>query len=57
MDIVNTQDYGLYLKYLFPVFYNTLRQGSPQLQDGPEQKIRNILLEVLSRLPTTDLLK
>jgi hypothetical protein len=57
MEIVNTGEYGLYLKYLFPVFYNTLRQGNPQLTDGPEQKIRNILLEVLSRLPTTELLK
>lgn len=31
--------------------------GAPQFNDGIEQKIRNMILEVLSRLPTTELLK
>ncbi len=57
MDIVQTNDYGQFLKFLFPVFYNTLRQGLPQLVDGPEQKSRNILLEILNRLPNNELLK
>lgn len=31
--------------------------GAPQFNDGIEQKIRNMILEILSRLPTTELLK
>lgn len=31
--------------------------GAAQFNDGLEQKIRNMILEILSRLPTTELLK
>lgn len=57
IEIVHTAEYRNFLQYLFPVFYNVLRQGQPQFNDGPDQKIRNIILEILNRLPNNDLLK
>lgn len=51
LDIVHTAEYPSFLKYLFPVFYNVLRQGQPQFNDGVDQKIRNVILEILNRLP------
>jgi transformation/transcription domain-associated protein len=50
-------EYQSFLLYLFPVIFNILREGQPQFVDGPEQKTRNILLEILNRLPNNDLLR
>jgi transformation/transcription domain-associated protein len=57
LEVVHTAEYANFLKFLFPVFYNALRQGTPQLQDGPEHKIRNVLLEILNRLPNNEALR
>jgi transformation/transcription domain-associated protein len=57
IEIVHTVEYKNFLLYLFPVFYNILRQGLPQFVDGPEQKLRNILLEILNRLHNNELLR
>eukprot|EP00026_Physarum_polycephalum_P000015 Phypoly_transcript_00015.p1 GENE.Phypoly_transcript_00015~~Phypoly_transcript_00015.p1 ORF type:complete len:3639 (+),score=586.09 Phypoly_transcript_00015:159-11075(+) len=57
IEVVHSPEYGSFLTYMFPVFYNVLRQGAAQFNDGLEQKIRNMILEILSRLPTTELLK
>ncbi len=57
IDIVHTPEYRNFLHYLFPIFYNTLRSGLTQFVDGVEQKLRNILLEILNRLPNNDLLR
>lgn len=57
IEIVHTSEYVNFLTHLFPVFYNILRQGQPQFNDGTEQKLRNIILEILNRLPNNDLLR
>ncbi|KAL6045043.1 putative transformation/transcription domain-associated protein [Balamuthia mandrillaris] len=57
VEIVHTGEYPNFLKYLFPIFYNLLRQGQPELGDGPEQKTRNTVLDILNRLPNNEHLK
>lgn len=58
IEIVHTPEYANFLKYLFPVFYNILRQGQAQVGDaGPQHKLRNVILEILSRLPNNEQLK
>jgi transformation/transcription domain-associated protein len=51
------RSYEQFLHYLFAVFYNLLRQGAPQFVEGPEQKVRNTVLDILNRLPTTPALQ
>lgn len=36
IEIVHTPEYANFLKYLFPVFYNILRQGQAQVGDGKQ---------------------
>eukprot|EP01114_Cavostelium_apophysatum_P014185 TRINITY_DN3613_c0_g1_i5.p1 TRINITY_DN3613_c0_g1~~TRINITY_DN3613_c0_g1_i5.p1 ORF type:complete len:3612 (+),score=1106.25 TRINITY_DN3613_c0_g1_i5:200-11035(+) len=57
IEIVHTPEYRTFLHHLFPVFYNILRQTPPQFTDGPDQKLRNVLLEILNRLPNNDFLR
>jgi transformation/transcription domain-associated protein len=57
IEIVHTAEYRNFLQFLFPVFYNILRQGTAQFIDGSEQKLRNIILEILNRLPNNELLR
>ena len=57
IEVVHSGEYKNFLQYLFPAFYNHLRQAPPQFNDGPEQKLRNIILEILNRLPNNELLK
>ena len=49
--------YDNFLRNLFPVFSKALMEIPPQFVDSDEQKIRNMLLEILNRLPNTDSLK
>jgi transformation/transcription domain-associated protein len=44
------------LKDTFHVFLDVLRQTSVQFVDGDEQKIRNVLLEILNRLPNLEVM-
>ena len=59
LELVHSPEYGNFLRFLFPVFYNLLRQGEPQLsgEGGLEQKIRNTVLEILNRLPNNEHLR
>lgn len=57
IELVHTIEYKNFLQYLFPAFFNQLRSVQPQFNDGPEQKIRNIILEILNRLPSNELLR
>jgi len=59
LELVHSPEYGNFLRFLFPVFYNLLRQGEPQLNGdgGVEQKIRNTILEILNRLPNNEHLR
>ena len=44
IEIVHTSEYGNFLKHLFPAFCKLLTEGRPQFTEGPEHKIRNMLL-------------
>eukprot|EP01095_Lingulamoeba_sp_RSL-Kostka_P009634 TRINITY_DN3346_c0_g1_i1.p1 TRINITY_DN3346_c0_g1~~TRINITY_DN3346_c0_g1_i1.p1 ORF type:complete len:133 (+),score=23.52 TRINITY_DN3346_c0_g1_i1:58-456(+) len=59
MEIIHIpNEYKNFLKYLFPVFYNILRDGTKAENVDPIQnKLRNIILEILNRLQFNDLLK
>ena len=57
IEIVHTAEYGNFLRHLFPAFYQLLSEGTPQFSEGPEQKVRNMLLEVLNRLPNNETLR
>jgi hypothetical protein len=57
IEIVHTSEYGNFLRHLFPAFHKLLVEGKPQFTEGPEQKIRNMLLEVLNRLPNNEVLR
>ena len=56
IEIVHTAEYESFLHYLFPVFKEALETSTPQFQDGDEQKIRNVLLEILNRLPNSEVM-
>jgi transformation/transcription domain-associated protein len=57
IEIVHTAEYENFLIHLFPVFSDALKNGAPQFVDGDEQKIRNVLLEILNRLPNNEVLR
>lgn len=57
IEIVHTSEYSNFLKHLFPAFFKLLSEGKPQFTEGPNQKIRNMLLEVLNRLPNNETLR
>lgn len=53
IEIVHTQEYETFLKYLFPAFRKVLEEltSPPRFTEGPLQKIRYVVLEILYRLP------
>eukprot|EP00466_Bigelowiella_natans_P000476 jgi/Bigna1/33130/e_gw1.1.3.1 len=57
IEIAHTSEYENFLKCLFPVFRNALREGAPMYMECNEQKIRNVLLEILNRLPNNEVLR
>ena len=57
IEIVHTSEYVNFLRHLFPAFCKLLAEGRPQFTEGPEHKIRNMLLEVLNRLPNNETLR
>ncbi|GAB5370731.1 hypothetical protein AAMO2058_001518200 [Amorphochlora amoebiformis] len=57
IEIAHTSEYENFLKCLFPVFANALSEGAPMTVECDEQKIRNVLLEILNRLPNNEVLR
>ena len=57
IEIVHTSEYANFLKAFFPVFNKILQHGSAKFEDCPEQKLRNVLLEILNRLPHNETLR
>ncbi|EFA78297.1 protein kinase [Heterostelium album PN500] len=59
IEVIHSSEYSSFLQFLFPVFYNIVRQGIPVQFDAnsTEQKIRNIILEILNKLPNNELLR
>ncbi|KAK4510703.1 uncharacterized protein ATC70_005136 [Mucor velutinosus] len=58
VEVFQTLEYSRFLATLIPVFVDILQNGNPVFQSNvPEQKLRNIILEIIYRLPQTDTLK
>lgn len=58
LEIAHTAEYSNFLKCYFRAFSVILLQiTKPQLTDNPEHKLRNIAVEVLNRLPHSEVLR
>jgi phosphatidylinositol kinase/protein kinase (PI-3 family) len=57
IEIVHTSEYANFLSAFFSVFAKILQQGRAHFKDCPEQKLRNVLLEILNRLPHNETLR
>jgi transformation/transcription domain-associated protein len=57
IDVIHTTnaEYDKFLRLVLPLFFNLLKETKPQfLADNPEQKLRNMILEILNRLPNNE---
>ena len=57
IEIVNTSEYPKFLAAYLPAFQKVLETVPPQLADTPEHKLRNVVLEILNRLPHNEILR
>uniref|UniRef100_A0A7N0UBU8 Non-specific serine/threonine protein kinase n=1 Tax=Kalanchoe fedtschenkoi TaxID=63787 RepID=A0A7N0UBU8_KALFE len=58
LEIAHTAEYLNFLKCYFRAFSVVLLQiTKPQLTDNPEHKLRNIIVEILNRLPHSEVLR
>ncbi|KAK9813301.1 hypothetical protein WJX72_012102 [[Myrmecia] bisecta] len=57
MEIVHSADYLLFLKAFFGVFCQLLQNSQPQQSDNMEHRLRNLVLEILNRLPANEMLR
>ncbi|PHT91150.1 hypothetical protein T459_06263 [Capsicum annuum] len=58
LEITHTGEYLNFLKCYFRAFSGVLYQiTKPQFSDNPEHKLRNIVIEILNRLPHSEVLR
>ena len=58
IEIVHTSEFSKFMSTLFPTFKNLLSvQVKPQMEENDHNKFRNVLLEILNRLPNNDVPK
>ncbi|KAI3989472.1 hypothetical protein MKX01_022747 [Papaver californicum] len=58
LEIVHTAEYLNFLKCYFRAFSTIFTQiTTPQFTDNPEHKLRNVIVEVLNRLPHSEVLR
>ena len=57
MEIVHSADYILFLQSFLKVFAHLLETTQPQTSDTLEHRVRNLVLEIVNRLPANDMLK
>ncbi|KAJ4844568.1 hypothetical protein Tsubulata_023584 [Turnera subulata] len=58
LEIAHTAEYLNFLKCYFRAFSSILTQlTKPQFVDNPEHKLRNIVVEILNRLPHSEVLR
>ncbi|CAN4078750.1 unnamed protein product [Withania somnifera] len=58
LEITHTGEYLNFLKCYFHAFSGVLYQiTKPQFSDNPEHKLRNIVVEILNRLPHSEVLR
>ena len=51
IEIVHTAEYSNFLKFYLPRFSVMLAEVPPQKSENTEHKLRNVLLEIINRLP------
>jgi hypothetical protein len=51
IEIVHTAEYSNFLKLYLPHFSRLLSEVPPQKTENTEHKLRNVLLEIINRLP------
>ena len=54
IEIVHSNEYINFLKHFFPAFTELLASTPPGSEDGPSHRLRNVVLEVLSRMPQNE---
>lgn len=58
IEIVHTSEYLNFLKSYFSVFSQLLTQSTkPQVTDTYEHKLRNVVIEILNRLPHSEVIR
>ncbi|EGC36462.1 hypothetical protein DICPUDRAFT_151088 [Dictyostelium purpureum] len=57
IELLHTIEYPTFLSFLFPIFYNILKQGAVQFVDNTEQKIRSTILDIFNKLPNNEYLR
>eukprot|EP00959_Pyramimonas_sp_CCMP1952_P428520 8975654-Pyramimonas_sp.AAC.1 len=57
IEVVHSSEYGNFLKAYFPAFKQLLTETKPQSTETEEHKLRNVLLEILNRLPHNEVLR
>lgn len=57
LEIAHTAEYLNFLKCYFRAFSMILQITKPQFVDNPEHKLRNIVVEILNRLPHSEVLR
>ncbi|KAJ3100237.1 hypothetical protein HDU97_002421, partial [Phlyctochytrium planicorne] len=58
IEIVQSLEYPRVLALLMPAFHQLLQEVSPVfVSNSPQQKLRNIILEIIHRFPFTDVLR
>ncbi|KAE8707127.1 hypothetical protein F3Y22_tig00110387pilonHSYRG00919 [Hibiscus syriacus] len=58
LEIAHTSEYLNFLKHYFRAFSVILLQiTKPQFTDNPEHKVRNVVVEILNRLPHSEVLR
>jgi transformation/transcription domain-associated protein len=54
IEIVHSSEYINFLKHFFPAFAELLSNTPLASEDGPAHRLRNVVLEVLSRMPQNE---
>ena len=54
IEIVHSSEYINFLKHFFPAFAELLNSTPLASEDGPAHRLRNVVLEVLSRMPQNE---
>eukprot|EP01083_Nonionella_stella_P094069 263840_1 len=57
IEIFHTAEYENFLKFLLPEFEKHISESEPQYIDGPENRIRFTILEIINRLPNNEILR
>ena len=58
IDIVHTPEFGNFISHIFPVLRDLIvAKIPPQFEDNDENKLRQMILEIFSRFPTTEVIR